>query len=160
MVVQLCWRWLMACMSNHTDPFTGGYDYLSTPCSQCRLKFISVSKTGSWLTHWGWDKIAAIFQTTFSNAFSSMKLCEFWLRFHWNLFLSVKLTIFQHWLRCADQATSDHLNQWWLVHWRIYASLGLNELTTTTPPPPRFQCCGYIQTFTKWPIWAFCMAIF
>ena len=27
------------------------------------------------------------------------------------------------------QATSRYLNQWWLVHWRIYASLGLNELT-------------------------------
>ena len=26
------------------------------------------------------------------------------------------------------QATSHYLNQWWLVCWRIYASLGLNEL--------------------------------
>ena len=26
-------------------------------------------------------------------------------------------------------ATSHYLNQWWLDHWRIYASLGLNELT-------------------------------
>ena len=26
------------------------------------------------------------------------------------------------------QATSHYLNQWWLVDWRIYASLGLNEL--------------------------------
>ena len=26
------------------------------------------------------------------------------------------------------QATSHYLNQWWLVYWRIYASLGLNEL--------------------------------
>ena len=24
--------------------------------------------------------------------------------------------------------TSHYLNQWWLVYWRIYASLGLNEL--------------------------------
>ena len=29
----------------------------------------------------------------------------------------------------AGQATSHYLNQWWLVYWRIYASLGLNELT-------------------------------
>ena len=28
----------------------------------------------------------------------------------------------------ADQATSHYLNQYWLDHWRIYASLGLNEL--------------------------------
>ena len=27
------------------------------------------------------------------------------------------------------QATSHYLNQWWLIQWRIYASLGLNELT-------------------------------
>ena len=27
------------------------------------------------------------------------------------------------------QATNHYLNQWWLVYWRIYALLGLNELT-------------------------------
>ena len=37
------------------------------------------------LTHWGRDKMEDIFQTTFSNAFSWMKMHE--LRFHWNLFL-------------------------------------------------------------------------
>ena len=26
------------------------------------------------------------------------------------------------------QSPSHYLNQWWLVYWRIYASLGLNEL--------------------------------
>ena len=44
-------------------------------------------------------KMAAIFQTTFSNAFSSMKMYEFWLKFHWSLFLEVQLTIFHHWVR-------------------------------------------------------------
>ena len=38
-------------------------------------------------TRWGWDKMAAIFQTTFSNAFSWMKTNEFRLRFHWSLFV-------------------------------------------------------------------------
>ena len=28
----------------------------------------------------------------------------------------------------AHQASSNYLNQWWLIYWRIYASLGLNEL--------------------------------
>ena len=51
------------------------------------------------LTHWGWDKMAAIFQTTFSNGFSWMKMHEFRLIFHWSLFLGVQLTIFQHWFR-------------------------------------------------------------
>ena len=73
----------------------------------------------------------AISQTTFSNAFSWMKMFEFRLKFHWSLFLRFQLTIFQHWFRYwlgAVQATSHYLNQWWLVYWRIYASLGLNEL--------------------------------
>ena len=75
----------------------------------------------------------AISQTTFSNAFSWMKIFEFRLEFYWSLFLRFQLTIFQHWFRYwlgAVEATSYYLNQWWLVYWRIYASLGLNELIT------------------------------
>ena len=47
------------------------------------------------------------------------------------MFLRFELTIFQHWFRQwlgTDQATKHYLNQWWLVYWCIYASLGLNEL--------------------------------
>ena len=51
------------------------------------------------LSHWGRDKMAAIFQTTFWNGFSWMKMYKFRLKFHWNLFLWVQLTIFQHWFR-------------------------------------------------------------
>ena len=54
---------------------------------------------GNHLTHWGRDKMEAISQTTFSNAFSWMKMFEYWLKFHWNLFLRVQLIIFQHWFR-------------------------------------------------------------
>ena len=53
----------------------------------------------AWLTHWGRDKMDSISQTTFSNVFSSMKMYGFRLTFHWNLFLGVQLTIFQHWFR-------------------------------------------------------------
>ena len=91
------------------------------------------------LTHWGRDKMAAIFQTTFSTGFPWMNIYDFRLKFHWNLFLGVQLTTFQHWFRWwlgADQATSQYLNQWWLVYWRIYASLGLNELIRTTTKQP------------------------
>ena len=35
----------------------------------------------------------------------------------------------EHWLS-AVQVTSHYLKQWWLVYWRVYASLGLNELNT------------------------------
>ena len=96
----------------------------------CQMRFCWVQINN--LTHWGQDKMAAIFQTTVSNPFSWMKMHEFWLKFHWSLFLMVRLTIFQHWFRKwlgADQATSHYLNQWWLDYRRIYASLGPNELT-------------------------------
>ena len=48
-------------------------------------------------TYWGQDKMSAIFQASFSNAISSMKMHEFQLRFHWSLFLRVQSTIFEHW---------------------------------------------------------------
>ena len=83
------------------------------------------------LTHWGRDKMVAIFQTTFSNGFSWMKMYEFRLTFHWSLFLRVQLTIFHHWFRQwfgAVQVPSHYLNQWWLDYRCIYASLGLNKL--------------------------------
>ena len=51
------------------------------------------------LAHWGRDKMDAISQTKFSNAFSWMKMFEYRLKYHWNLCLRVQLTIFQHWFR-------------------------------------------------------------
>ena len=51
------------------------------------------------LTHWVWDKMAAVSQTTLPNAFSWIKMLELWLRFHWSLFLRIQLTIIQHWFR-------------------------------------------------------------
>ena len=52
-----------------------------------------------YLTYWGRGKSAAISQTTFSNAFSWMKMNEFRIKFHWSLFLGAQLTILQHWFR-------------------------------------------------------------
>ena len=96
-----------------------------------------ISRSGlTWgriLTHWGRDKLDAISQTTFSNVFSWMKMFEFRLEFHWSMFPSDWITIIQHWFRWwlgAVQATSHYLNQWWLVYRCIYASFGLNELST------------------------------
>ena len=79
----------------------------------------------SLLKHWGQDKMAAILQTTVSNAFSWMKMFESCWKFHWGLFVRFELTIFQQWF---SSVPSHYLKQWWLVCWRIYASLGLNEL--------------------------------
>ena len=50
----------------------------------------------SGLKHWGGDKMATFIQMTYSIAFSWIKMYEFWLRFHWGLFLRVQLTMFQH----------------------------------------------------------------
>ena len=55
----------------------------------------------------------------------------FWLNVHWSLFLRAQWTITGHWFRQwldTGQATSHYLNQWWFIHCRRYASLGLNEL--------------------------------
>ena len=51
------------------------------------------------VTHWGRDEMKKISQTTFSNVFSSMKMFEFRLKFHWSLFPRVDLIILQHWFR-------------------------------------------------------------
>ena len=59
--------------------------------------------------------MAANSQTTFSNAFLWKKMFKFWLRFHWNVFPRVQLTILQHrfrWWLGIKQATSHYLNQW------------------------------------------------
>ena len=89
------------------------------------------------LIHWGRDKMADIFQATFSNAFSWMKMFEFRLKFHWSLFPRVQLTICQHcrvqimaWRRPGDKPY--YLNQLWLDYRRVYTSLALNGLTHIT----------------------------
>ena len=80
-----------------------------------------------WITNgWNWTVLRPRQngrQKILSNTLSWMKMYEFQLRFHWNLFLRVKLTIFQHWFRLwlgADQGTCHYLNQWWLVYADCY----------------------------------------
>ena len=51
------------------------------------------------LTHWDRDKMADIFQPTFSNTFLWTQIYEFRLKFQWNLFPRVQFTISQHWFR-------------------------------------------------------------
>ena len=64
------------------------------------LLWHGLNENDTWaLTHWGRDKMAAVSQATFSNAFSWMQMCEFRLRFHWNLLLRFELKISQHWFR-------------------------------------------------------------
>ena len=79
------------------------------------------------------DKIAAIFQTTFPNAFSWMKFFVFWLKFHWRLILRVQLTISSMGL---DNGLAPIRRQAIIsinvdpVHWRIYAARGGDGLNS------------------------------
>ena len=88
----------------------------------CNFRVSNTVSSMPALTHWGWDKMAAILQTAFSNAFSWMQIALFWLKFHWQLSARVKIVISQHWFRWwpgTKQALSHYLNQWWpslLIH--------------------------------------------
>ena len=65
------------------------------------------------------------------------------IKFHWNLFLRVQLTIFQYWLRWwlgAFQVTSYYLNQWLLVHRCTYAPPGFNELICWIILKKKYAC--------------------
>ena len=67
-------------------------------------------------------------QTTFANAFPSMKILVLWLKFHWSLFRRVRLTTCKHWFGWwlgVEQGTTTKGDK---IYWRMYASLGLNEL--------------------------------
>ena len=44
-----------------------------------------------------WTKRPPFWQTTFSNAFSWLKILEFRFKIHWNFFPGVQLTISHHW---------------------------------------------------------------
>ena len=82
------------------------------------------------LTHWDRDKMADIFQTTFSNAFSWKNLVEFRLKFNWtnwcqpSIGLDNGLAPYRRW---SIIWTNNGLD-----FWRIDASLGLDELSTTS----------------------------
>ena len=74
------------------------------------------------LTYWDRNKMSAIFQTTFWNAFSWMKMYEFRLRFLWSLFLRVQSTISQPlvqimaWCRSGDKPLSESMMVSLLAH--------------------------------------------
>ena len=75
------------------------------------------------------DKMAAISQTIFSDAFSWMKSFVFSLKFHWGLFLNVQLTITQDWFRLVLNRRQAII---WTnadpINWRMYVALGGDEL--------------------------------
>ena len=86
-------KWQSQCLFKHTicitiDPTVDTY---IPPAVRIISVFVHQ------LTHWSQDIRVNILQTTFSNAFSQIKICEFWLIFYWGLLRRLKL--FQHWFR-------------------------------------------------------------
>ena len=74
-------------------------------------------------THWGRDKIDAISQKTFWNAFSWMKMNEFCLGFHWSMFLKnvrinniPALVQIMAWRRPGDKPLSEPMMVSLLTH--------------------------------------------
>ena len=83
----------------HCDKKFKNSPHIAVICSNVALHYqgFCICRSGvAWLSHWGRDKMDAISQTTFSSAFSWMKMFQFQLKFHWSLFPRVQLTIFQH----------------------------------------------------------------
>ena len=84
------------------------------------------------LTHCGRDKMAAFSQTTFSSAFSWMKMFEFQLKFHWSLFLRVQLTIIHHcfmaWRRPGDKPLTEPMMVSSLTHICVTRPQWVNEV--------------------------------
>ena len=80
-------------------------DICKTSATEHTIMFNPMNTVSIWhgcndiLTHWGWNKMGAISQTTFSNAISWMKIFQFRLKFCWSLLPMVLLTILQHWFR-------------------------------------------------------------
>ena len=96
-------KWRPFCLS--LNVLSDGYLFQLYPIS-----VMSYRADMSWhLKHWGWDKMASILQTTFSNAFSPMKTFIFGIKFYWSLFLRVQSTICHY----TEEATSHYVNQRW-----------------------------------------------
>ena len=92
------------------------------------------------------DKMAAISQTIYSDALSWMFSNNFCLKFHWSLFLMIQLTIAQHWFRKWLGAEWRQYIIWTnadLIHWRIYAALGGDELINRSIKMITFWKCSW-----------------
>ena len=81
--------------------------------SACWMLFIRHVMSIS-LTHWGRDKMAAVSQTTLSNAFSWMKMLEFRLRFQINNYPA--LVQIMAWRRSGDKPLSEPMMVSLLTH--------------------------------------------
>ena len=101
-----------------------------------------VSLSHNKLTHWVRYKITVISQTIFWNAFSGMKMYDFRLRFHWNLFFKVRINnipalvqIMAPIMAPTRQQAIIWINDNWVTdaymrHWASMSQLPQTRLTT------------------------------
>ena len=88
--------------------------------------------SGYWhLAYRGHDKMATTLVMTFSNAFSWVKICSFWFKFHWNVFIGFHLNLYTS--TGADNGLAPNSRQTIIWNndgqqWCIYVSFSLNEL--------------------------------
>ena len=83
----------------HKDKKFPIHSNYSVTYPQCGTVMLATRIHIRYLTHLPLHKMATISQMRFSDAFSWMKSCIFWLKFYWSLFLRVQLTITQHCFR-------------------------------------------------------------
>ena len=111
-----------------------------------KLLFYIISLKIVHLTHGGWDKIAAIMQMTFLNALSWMKMYEFQLKFHCNLFLRLELTISQDWFRWpGDKPLSEPM----LVSLMTHILVTRPQWVKVAATSPRVQWVNNCRIYTR-----------
>ena len=109
------------------------------------------------LTHLNGDQIAAIFQTTPWNSFSLIKMSEIRYIYIYKIFRWILFLNWQYAGIGSDNGLTPKRRQaiiWTngsLVYWRVYVSLGLDDLKTNPPTMLRrsqkheFPECGSLK---------------
>ena len=104
--VKMCHaKWGISPGSHCLNNYPGTLSQIPVSVTHFKIRISSKASQSSnelqWLdlTHWGRDKMVAISQTTFSNAFSWMKMYKFRLRFHWIFSPRVESTMFMKTMR-------------------------------------------------------------
>ena len=91
------------------------------------------------LTYWGWDKMATNFLMTFSNAFSWMKIHEFFIRFHWSLFPIYNISTLDQIMGCClpgDKPFSETM----MVSLLMHICITQPQIVNSSPPSAAFMC--------------------
>ena len=115
------------------------------------------------LTHWGRDKMAAMYHTAFSNAFSWMKMFKFRLRFHWSFFLKgpinniPALVQIMAWRRPGDKPLPEPMMVNLLTHICVTRPQWVNKTTTHSRIVQYINYIafglGFLTTSSLWYIW-------